>query len=392
MKIKIFSILLLIIFNVNHFAQKNNIYKSVSIDTTKIISKAEFIKIANKFYQDYYNNSYGEEKFFIDQQIKKLDTEENDKLKIAKGLSSTAVFLTGTGESQNIPLVFSAKAAALFPQDTIIVNNFGAILRMLDSIKASLKVLLYAKSLCPNAPVILTNLGNSLFELYDDKSAEYFFQKALKVNPNYALAHHGLVSVYLKRKDLRKAMEELFKGVAGIYSETLKDVQNQVKYQDSYEPPSNPPGQIPEDQMKNQSSDNQSPSDRQANLPNDKLQLPDFPNWSEEAALINDQSISRFKKEIQRLNSEATDNLFNEADAIKKMNKEQLQNWYDNKMKSGKVLNDKNKFMMDMLGEYYKDQLDRINKNYIKDDKINSEKFDKSLQQISSSFQKKLGK
>ncbi len=157
--------------------QSVNIYKSIKIDTTRKVESAEVIKIADRFLRRHLEEIVYDvnEKKFVEEQFKKLEFDGADKLHLAKGFSSTAVLITGLGQSKNIPIVLSAKAVTLFPSDTLIINNFGGILRMLDSIKTSLPVLLYAKQLYPNAPVILTNLGNTLFELYDDKSAEVFY-------------------------------------------------------------------------------------------------------------------------------------------------------------------------------------------------------------------------
>lgn len=202
-------------------SQNATMYKYVRIDTTKVITEAQVVKIAARFYDRQYKQIYDAiEKSFIDDNFRKLEAPGANKYKIAQGLSSTAVMLTGTGQLVNTSIVFSAKAVMLFPKDTLIVNNFGVILRMMDSVKTSLPVLLYAKFLYPSAPAIFTNIGNVLFELYDDKGVEYYFKRALKINPGFSLAKHGLVSVYLKRKDLGKALEMLFSSVEAKVSAT----------------------------------------------------------------------------------------------------------------------------------------------------------------------------
>ena len=186
--------ILLLVFT-QAMSQNTSMYKYVKIDTTKVISEAQLVTIATRFYNRHYKQIYDAiEKSFVDGNFRKLEAQGSDKYMLAQGFSSTAVMMTGMGQSVEIPLVLSTKAVILFPKDTLIVNNFGAILRMIDSVKTSLPVLLYAKKLFPGAPVILTNLGNTLFELYDDRGAEYFYNRSLKINPDFSLATQGLVS------------------------------------------------------------------------------------------------------------------------------------------------------------------------------------------------------
>ncbi|MFT3843494.1 MAG: hypothetical protein QM725_00425 [Lacibacter sp.] len=376
MKLKIIFILLLLCTSMAASSQSNAMYRSVKIDTSKVISKTELVKISERIYKQFYSQIFdAKEKSFADQQFAKLENAKENKLSFAQGLSSTAVVMAGVGSSKNTSVIFSAKAAATFPGDTLIVNNFGAILRMLDSVKTSLPVLLYAKSLYPNAPVILTNLANTLFELYDDRSAEYFYNRALKINPNYSLASQGLVSVYLKRKDLRKAMEQLFKSVQGMYSETMKTVHERVKYQPNYRQPDisnfNQPGSPGAEQP-----------EPNKNVPIEQLHLPPFPNWSEQAALIADNSIEKIIKKLGQIAS--SDQSLNNAMKILNMSNEQKAAWYENEKRPGRVLYRKGEFAMSLMEEYFEDQLNKADREFLKADSLNILKFDQDIQQATS--------
>ncbi|MCL6099196.1 MAG: hypothetical protein M1391_11525 [Bacteroidetes bacterium] len=270
-------------------AQKINLYKTVKVDTTKTISEKELVKIADKFFQAFYKQAFGPEKIYVDDQLRRLKNNIDNPLKVAKELSSTAVYFTSTGDAKASSLIFSSAAVKEAPNDTLIVNNFGAILRMLDSTYASLKVLLYAKSLCPDAPVILTNLGNSLFELYDDKSAEYFYNRALKINSNFAYARQGLFSVYLKRKNLGKAMDELFKSVEVSYSQSLDEAQKILQSSPQYKQPEKPIGYKPGEK---QEAIPENENESKLNAPIYQLYFPPFPSWSDLYSFINDKSIN----------------------------------------------------------------------------------------------------
>jgi hypothetical protein len=284
--------------------------------------------------------------------------------------------MTGTGESKNMPVVFSARAVMECPEDTLIVNNFGAVLRMLDSVRASLPVLLYAKSLYPDAPVILTNLGNSLFELYDDKKAEYFYKKALRINPDFALARHGLVDVYLKQRDLQNAIEELFKGALGIYSQSLSNVEKKLKNNPSYRPPDLPEFHQPE----NNSPDNQAPASPNPDVPVDELKIPQFPDWSDIAALIYDNSL---EKNVTKLKEISSGDCLSQL-PLTKMSPEQMVKWANDQNSPGRIVYKGNSFAMDLMQQYFYDEIEKIDKNYKLADEINEANFKKAIDQIAA--------
>lgn len=368
--------------------QSVNIYKSIKIDTTRKVESAEVIKIADRFLRRHLEEIVYDvnEKKFVEEQFKKLEFDGADKLHLAKGFSSTAVLITGLGQSKNIPIVLSAKAVTLFPSDTLIINNFGGILRMLDSIKTSLPVLLYAKQLYPNAPVILTNLGNTLFELYDDKSAEVFYKKSLEINPDFGLAHDGLMNVYFKRRDVRSAMEELFKSVkGGNFSQTSKEILENSKHKKSYQPPSMPTGPAPEtdSQEGNPGLPSSNPNTKVKNL-----KLPNFPDWSEIGALLHDKSIENIGKKLTKANSGSGGAL---AKAMKSLNMtpEQKQQWYENETRPGRVVYEGNAFAMSLMEEYFEDELDKAFKEYLKADSFYSARFGKQIEQLTANDEAK---
>jgi len=368
--------------------QSVNMYKSVKIDTSRKVESAEVVRIAERFLKRHLTEAAYDvdEKRFIDEQFKKLEADGADKKKLATGFSSTAVLITGLGQSKNIPLVLSAKAVMLFPADTLIVNNFGGILRMLDSIKTSLPVLLYAKQLYPEAPVILTNLGNTLFELFDDKSAEIFYKKSLEMNPDFGLAHDGLMNVYFKRKDVRSAMEELFKSVkGGNFSQTSKEILENTKYKESYQPPSMPTAPDPESDSPegNQGMPTPNPETKV-----EDLKLPNFPDWSEIGALLHDQSIEKIGKKLSKASS-GSGGALEKAMQLLKMTPEQKQKWYENETRPGRVLYEENTFAMSLMEEYFKDQLDKAFKECLQADSVYSARYGKQIEQLAANDEAK---
>jgi tetratricopeptide (TPR) repeat protein len=96
--------------------------------------------------------------------------------------------------------------------------------------------LLYANKLFSKSPIILTQLGNSYFELNDYAKAELYLKEALKINPEFGQAHSSLCDLYIKQNRLKDAILELFAGVKGMgcsynqasnnYSYLLQQSQN----------------------------------------------------------------------------------------------------------------------------------------------------------------------
>jgi tetratricopeptide (TPR) repeat protein len=146
----------------------------------------------------------------------KAAEKENFSLEAVRKLTSTgAAFLT-FGKDHNLACVYLASAVKAFPTDTLSVNNFGAYLRGIDSTAISIPVLLYANELFSKSPIILTQLGNSYYELNDFNHAENYYKQALKIDPDFTQAHTSLCDLYIKQRRLQDAIVELFAGVKGI--------------------------------------------------------------------------------------------------------------------------------------------------------------------------------
>lgn len=356
-------------------AQSGKAFLYVKADTSKLISSADLVKMADKTVKQFYALIYdAKEKALVDAELRKLENAKEDKLRFAGNMSSTSTLIKGLGYSMNTAAIFAAKPAALFPNDTLIVNNYGSLLRDLDSNKAALKVLLYAKKLCPTAPVILTNLGNTLFELKDDRSAEACYKQALLVNPDFTPAQQSMVSVYLKRRDLQSAMKVLFAGVRSAYCESLAGVHERVKYREEYKP--------------DQSYSNPPPENNGAEAPNpdmpvDQLQLPDFPNWPDAATLINDQSVEKVLKKLGQIGN-SSNKEFDQAMQLLKASPKEQQAWYEKESKSGRVLYKKYLFEMDLMEEYFEQELDKVFYDALREDSLKILKMDGAIQSLTA--------
>jgi len=60
-------------------------------------------------------------------------------------------------------------------------------------------------------PPLYNELGNAYLKLGKYEPAEIAFKNALKIDPNYAVAHYGLASTYLEQNKIEEALVELKK-------------------------------------------------------------------------------------------------------------------------------------------------------------------------------------
>ncbi len=179
------------------------------------VTKENILAIADRFYNRSYKALDAVAKNQFNQDLKEA-TEEDFSIKAVKRLASIGGTLISIGEDHNQASVYITAAVKAMPADTLSVNNFGAYLRIIDSISCSVPVLWYASKLYGQSPIILTQLGCSYFELGDQKQAEHYLKEALKYDPDFGQAHTALCDLYLKQNRLGDAILELFAGVKGI--------------------------------------------------------------------------------------------------------------------------------------------------------------------------------
>ncbi|MGA9363884.1 MAG: hypothetical protein WBW16_05890 [Bacteroidota bacterium] len=73
----------LLFFVTAAWGQNKGAYKYVRIDTTKVISQTELVKIADRFLKRYYAGIFDlKEKAYVDAQFKLFDTAKESRLKI----------------------------------------------------------------------------------------------------------------------------------------------------------------------------------------------------------------------------------------------------------------------------------------------------------------------
>ena len=242
---------------------------------TSVATKENIVAIAGRFYNRSYKALDPVDKIQFDQDLKTAVSDEFS-LKAVKRLASTGGTLISMGDDHNQACVYLTSAVKAMPTDTLSVNNFGAYLRIIDSINTSVPVLLYANKLYGQSPIILTQLGCSYFELDDMKQAELYLKEALKYDPDFSQAHTALCDLYIKQNRLQDAILELFAGVKGIGFSYSKASGNFAYLQSQAE--NSPGGASEKEKFWEETRSQMNPPDALASLvPEvDRLKMPGF--------------------------------------------------------------------------------------------------------------------
>ncbi|MCR4426147.1 MAG: hypothetical protein NUW23_08185 [Firmicutes bacterium] len=181
---------------------------SERVNLEEVIGELNLVDIAERDKEQYYDPLPFDQKFWVDQQLLRLDLDEPFLSMAVNELTSAAVALTGLRASEAIAVIFSTAAAAAKPLDSLAVNNFGAVLHVIGAVRDSVNVLNYARALAPKSPTILINLGNFVYDLGDLEVAEKLYKSAIAADPEYGADHRSLGDLYLERGDWRRVLEE----------------------------------------------------------------------------------------------------------------------------------------------------------------------------------------
>ena len=186
--------------------------KQTEVKSSVNPTKENILRIAERFYNRSYKHLNAIEKSRFDLEYQNaLKNKFNHQAVTALTSNGANLMMFGTNHHEGCVYLASAVKADI--NDTLAVNNFGAYLRIIDSLKVSLPVLLYANTLFDKSPVILTQIGCSYFELNDFKKGENYLKLALQVNPGFGKAHSALCELYLKTGRWKEALQELIAGV-----------------------------------------------------------------------------------------------------------------------------------------------------------------------------------
>ncbi len=113
----------------------------------------------------------------FDQDLKTAASDDYS-IKAVKRLASIGATLISIGDDHNQACVYITSAVKAIPADTLSVNNFGAYLRIIDSISTSIPVLLYANKIYGQSPLCIS-CWLQYFELDNRKQAEFYLKGGL---------------------------------------------------------------------------------------------------------------------------------------------------------------------------------------------------------------------
>lgn len=372
------------------FSQKQlptDVHRYVKQDTAQVPTEAQLKTLLGNIYAKAYKSLTVIERADVDKDIKEIG--KDGSVLGALQLSTTANVLTATNHSPSVALCLSVATVQANPGNTLLLNNLGALLHKLDSLKPALKVLLYTKSLNNKSPILFTNLGNVLFEMYDDRNAEVFYNRALRIDDRFTEARQGLILCYLKRKDLQKAYEELLRGVTEVHfspvSKKLLDLTKYSREKDRRKSDPTPPPPLPK--LNPMWPEEKTP------VPVEKLQLPDFPDWpSREAFFKADKALSNWNKEINAEYGKSQDDLMAAGQTeIRKLNEIMKLPLAEQQKEMKKITSnfrkDKLIYGVELLEFYFDDRLEKLFYQRQLNDKALSAKFDKSFKEWAGAYE-----
>ncbi len=201
--------------------------KQTEVKSSVNPTKENILRIAERFYNRSYKQLNAIEKSRFDLEYQNAQKNKFNRQAV-NALTSNGANLMMFGTNHHEGCVYLTSAVKADINDTLAVNNFGAYLRIIDSLKVSLPVLLYANTLFDKSPVILTQIGCSYFELNDFKKGETYLKLALQVNPGFGKAHSALCELYLKTGRWKEALQEL---IAGVVNQGCSYMQAHANFQ-----------------------------------------------------------------------------------------------------------------------------------------------------------------
>ncbi len=212
--------------HVNATAQKTVINKSNSgqsialkIAATPVPTAEQYKALAEKIAAGYYALETPAARQQLDTVWHQLNQDENGLASAAS--VSAAMSLFGCS---NAAVVVAARTVLNNPQDTLAANNLGAALHDLDAYREAAQVLLYARKLSPESPLILTNLASLAIDTGDEQTAETLLKEAAWHDPTYCGAWNMLAALYMKQKKFIESTNAILKtGHCGYPRVTQKE-------------------------------------------------------------------------------------------------------------------------------------------------------------------------
>lgn len=140
-------------------------------------------------------------------------------------MASMAALLSLLGRN-NAAVAIAARAGATWPDDTLAANNLGAALHTMDAYTEALQAFLYARRLCPQSPIILTNMAALAIDMNEMGTAMDLLKEATGLAPEHCNAWTLMAAIYIKQnKPVDAAKAILRTGACGFSAVKKKQLE-----------------------------------------------------------------------------------------------------------------------------------------------------------------------
>ncbi|MBN2806713.1 MAG: hypothetical protein JXR22_08640, partial [Prolixibacteraceae bacterium] len=192
--------------------------------------KDSVLQLAQLFFDEVVNEVAFQNRSVLKLELEQLnDAEEYTEL--ARKISGQGSLLFGFSDDRNAAVAMITGAFLACPDEAVTAANFAGYLRVIGANRLAIPALLYALDLSPGAPVLLTQLGYSCFELGDLDKAKSYFDAALRSDGDFGPAHLGMSNVYRLKGNIGLAMEEMLKSATQFYSPGMSKQMAGLKQQ-----------------------------------------------------------------------------------------------------------------------------------------------------------------
>jgi hypothetical protein len=187
---------------------------AAELDLSTVPSADELVALARRYHDLYFGQLTAGERSFVESLTRKIEQGPPSSVRTAdvEELTAAAAAIAAPGASRAASVVLAARAVMVMPDLALALNNFGAILRLLEELPDSVTVLVAAREADPESPMILTNLANSVRDLGDSRLAEDLYLEALAARDDFGPALSALGEIYMARGDYEKAVEVMMRG------------------------------------------------------------------------------------------------------------------------------------------------------------------------------------
>ncbi|MEA4882809.1 MAG: tetratricopeptide repeat protein [Clostridia bacterium] len=216
------------------------------LDLDAAPSTDELISLAQRYHDLYWGELTADERWLVESLTQRIEARPGWPIQTAdvEEVTTTAAAIAAPGASRAVSVVLAARAVMAMPDLGLALNNFGAILRLLEEMADSVTVLVAAREADPQSPMVLTNLANSVRDLGDSSLAEELYLEALAASSDFGPALSALGEIYMARRDYEKAIEMMMRGAktgfCAAVSDTLADALDEA-YSESDKVPPLPP-------------------------------------------------------------------------------------------------------------------------------------------------------